>query len=477
MPDDDATPGGGVNLFQHGDADLEAPVEDDNALQSVRNLDGLGVNGMRFSKAHFAWAVDDFFGFVFAINHNLTRAAVGEYLLQRGTQRHSSTPHQLAKLVKEAVHLGSIPVSCCPSGCMAFTGGHSHTVSCPHCGSPRYRPASTVPKRVMPYWLITPWIRMMLLDEKLSGFIMESMHDARRSAAEPQKQYADHYDSDTYRGWWADGTITAAPLTIYIMLRLALDGFDPWRQTGFKSWIVTASVMTLPADMRSKNVSTLPIFITPGPNEPVDMDSFMALAMAELNSLAAGLDGLRVFGKDGTYNVKALVMYVCADAPGGDKVTHMTGHGGYCPDRLRPYHGVLLGTKYYFPPVDPTTGEELVSVSSSPLATRSSLTLHEQAASVEVMRTDSRPAAHVRRAVRLAGVSGWSPLLCPSPATRAAHPSLVYLWALGWTSAAPYDPMHVFLCNVAPALWRLVAGVLEADVATKKARTNTLEPH
>eukprot|EP00170_Pyropia_yezoensis_P000706 contig_3357_g707 len=169
--------------------------------------------------------------------------------------------------------------------------------------------------------------------------------------------------------------------------------------------------MSLPADMRSKNVSTLPIFITPGLNEPVDMDSFLALAMAELESLAAGLDGVRVFGREGTFTLKCLLIFVCADAPGGDKVTHMAGHGGYMPGRLRPYHGVLVGTKYYFPPVDPVTGEVLFSVSSTPLATCTSHTTHQQAASVEVMRTARRPAAHIKREVRLTGVSGRSPLL------------------------------------------------------------------
>jgi len=186
---------------------------------------------------------------------------------------------------------------------------------------------------------------MMLLDKQLSGVILDEMLQARRSASAARTHYADHYESDTYRGWWADGIVSDSPDIIQIILRLALDGFDPWRQTGFEGWIVTVSVMTIPADMRSQNVSTLPIFLTPGPKEPVDMDSFLALAMAELDSLAAGLGGLRVFGKEGTYTLKALGMYVCADVPGGDKVTHMTGHGGYSPGRLRPLHGMLSGTK------------------------------------------------------------------------------------------------------------------------------------
>jgi len=102
-------------------------------------------------------------------------------------------------------------------------------------------------------------------------------------------------------------------------------------------------------------------------------------------------------------------------------------------------------------------------VSPIPLATRSSQTIHEQATSVEGMRTAGRPVTHVKREVRSTGESGWSPLLCPGPATRESHPSLAYLWALGPPAAAPYDPMHVFLGKVVPSMWRLATGVMQAE--------------
>lgn len=106
---------------------------------------------MSFSKVQFSWAVDDFVAFVFVNDQNLSRAAVTEYLLQRGNHRHSSTPHQMNTLVKDAVQLGSIQVSCRPSGCMSCTGRHAEADSCLYCARARYRPASTVPTRVMPY--------------------------------------------------------------------------------------------------------------------------------------------------------------------------------------------------------------------------------------------------------------------------------------------------------------------------------------
>jgi len=81
---------------------------------------------------------------------------------------------------------------------------------------------------------------MMLLDKKLSGLIIESMLHARQLPSEHWTQDSKHYNSDTYTSWWKYWTITVDFPSHFVTLRLALDGFDPWRQAGFKGWIVTA---------------------------------------------------------------------------------------------------------------------------------------------------------------------------------------------------------------------------------------------
>jgi len=40
---------------------------------------------------------------------------------------------------------------------------------------------------------------------------------------------------------------------------------------------------------------------------------------------------------------------------------------------------------------------------------------------------------------------------------RAAYPNLRHLWSIG-PAAAPYNVMHLLMQNVAPLLWRLLAG-------------------
>ena len=97
---------------------------------------------------------------------------------------------------------------------------------------------------------------------------------------------------------------------------------------------------------------------------------------------------------------------------------------------------------------------------SSNLRPRGSL--RRRAEHVEAMRMMGRPAAHVQAEIRRMGVSGWSPLLNPGPDTRAAFPSLAYLWTLGPAATAPYDTMQLFFRNVVPNLWGLLSGKLRA---------------
>lgn len=56
-----------------------------------------------------------------------------------------------------------------------------------------------------------------------------------------------------------------------------------------------------------------------------------------------------------------------------------------------------------------------------------------------------------------AGVKGYSLLIVPSTAMRAAYQHLQHVWDIG-TTAAPYNFMHLILLNVVPHIWKLFAG-------------------
>jgi len=413
---------------------------------------------VRVSREAFLWGVDDFVGFVFATNHGLSRAAVADYFKQRGSHLHYDTPHKLGTYVEQSVHLAAVPVPCCPNGCMAFLHLDTEVRTCVHCGSVIFK-AGNIPALTTPYRPITPWLRLMLADRQMSACIKESMSHARQRAAAPLQQYRDVYDSATFRDLCRRKIIDS---DYDILLGVGVDGYDAFEQTGAKGVIVMVTVLSLPAGMRSQLVCLLPVLITPGPGEPVDLDSFLMPLMAELNSLAEGVEGVRVHGQLDTIKLRAVLLRLSTDMVGGDKITHMTGHSGRVPGCSRIFHGVLSGTKYYFPPVDPTTKQQLFSISMPASNVRPRGSHRLDADDVEAMRMAGRPAAHVQAKIRLTGVSGWSPLLNPGPETRASFPSLSYLWELGPAGAAPFDIMHLLLCNVVPNLWGLLSGKLRA---------------
>jgi len=294
-------------------------------LAALQSLVMLGIKGVRVSLEHFLWAIDDFFAFIFSVEYTLPREGVASLLKQRGSWRHFLTPFRIAAHVKASVHLAALPVSCRPRGCMSFSIRDDTTTACPHCGAKRYKRPS-VPARVMPYWPLTPWLRMMLEDPVLSRAMRDYMAYARQCAAEPVSVYRDWFDGATFRKLCRDKVIISDG---NIVLSVLLDGFDSLRQSGCNGWPVLITILSLPSSMRSKIVCMLPVCFTPGPREPVNLDSFLELLMEELNTLAAGVVGVNVHGMEDTLTLRAFCLQVTTDMQAGHKITHMTGQGGY----------------------------------------------------------------------------------------------------------------------------------------------------
>jgi len=52
-------------ILPNDDEVVDVPIEEQDVLQTLSHIEGLGINGVRFSKVQFSWAVDDFVAFVF----------------------------------------------------------------------------------------------------------------------------------------------------------------------------------------------------------------------------------------------------------------------------------------------------------------------------------------------------------------------------------------------------------------------------
>lgn len=394
-----------------------------NAVEVLRVLEELDTNGVHITPEAFVWAVVHFIGFTVSANHGLLRVAVAEYLKQRGSHRHCSTPHQIGKFINECLHIAAVHLTSCQNGCMAFPHRDQEVQMCPHCGSILFKTGSIL-TLTSPYSPITPCLRLMLADQDMLTSIRETIGHARQCTAAPLEQYRDFYGSATIRDLCRRKIVNS---NYDILLGVAVDGYEAFQQTGAKGVVITVTVLSLPADIRSQLVCVLPVLITPGPGEPLYLDSFFLSLMTKLGFLAGGVTGVRVHGKEEPLTIRAFLAHTLTDIVGGDKVTHMTGHNGLVPGRLRLFHGVLSGTNYYFPQTDPTTTEQFFSLTMPSSNMRPRGSLRRDPEEVESMRATGRPASHVHARFRSTGTSGWSPLLNLAPETRVAFPSLSYL--------------------------------------------------
>lgn len=244
----------------------------------------------------------------------------------------------------------------------------------------------------MTYWSLTAWLTAMLADPELGPSMVDAMAKARQAATEPVSGVEDWYDGSNFRTAVANGLFN---LNTSIALSISTDGFEAWRQLGFQGWPVVAIILNLDPSTRTRIVSQVLLTITPGPRQPVDLDSFLRPIADELNVLAAGINGVSVWGSDTSHTLSAFVVQVTADMPGGDKVTNATGYNGRCPNRFRSFHGVHHGSHYYFPPTHPSTGEVLFSL-SSPCSSRRQLgAFRLHAAAVEQAQMDNRSAHYI----------------------------------------------------------------------------------
>jgi len=77
------------------------------------------------------------------------------------------------------------------------------------------------------------------------------------------------------------------------MLNCGTDGFQFWRQNGFEGWPIVMTPLSRRQDQRTRNKYQLLMAVTPGPKQPVDLESFLRPIPEELNELAKGVPGLR----------------------------------------------------------------------------------------------------------------------------------------------------------------------------------------
>jgi len=325
----------------------------------------------------------------------------------------------------------------------------------------------------MTYWPVPAWLTNMLGDPILGPDMMAGMKEARSAAnrnsdGQQKEGLHDWYDGLNFLKALLAGLFTE---DTDIALSISTDGFEAWRQRGFQGWPIIVTVLNLSPGVRTSNICQIVVAITPGPRQPVDLESFLHPLAEELNELAQGIPGVRVSGSSELCTLRAHAVQFTADMSAFDILLNTTGYNGYSPSRCREFHGVYhaASNHYYFPPWDPTTddADPLFAVYNCTVPRRSAESFQRDADDVEQARSTGRSLAFQKAVSKKSGIKGHSLFFAPSDAMRLAYPHLTHMWRMG-PAAAPYDVMHLLMQNVAPLLWKLFAGKVPVEGAANE---------
>jgi len=151
------------------------------------------------------------------------------------------------------------------------------------------------------------------------------MAAALRAADKGADGVHDYYHSDNFRYLRARGVLRG----ILVPMNLGTDGFLFWRQNGLEGSPITINTLSLSPDERTRNKYQLLVAVTPGPKQPVDLESFLHPIIDQLNELAKSIPGLRVARLTSPQVVRAGVLNFMTDQPGGDKLYNAKNMNSY----------------------------------------------------------------------------------------------------------------------------------------------------
>jgi len=334
------------------------------------------------------------------------------------------TPYLLERFIDAAVNLETRAVDCCVNGCLAFTDKRASETACDACDASRYK-AGGKPAKQVTYWSLTAWLAHLLSDPIVGKSMVENIEAARKAAEEGAEGVHDYFHAANLRFLRDRGLLNG----LFVPLNFGTDGFQFWRQNGFEGWPIVVTPLSISPDQRTHNKRQLLLAVTPGPRQPVDLESFFHPIAQELNRPAKGVPGLIVANSATPQVLRAGVLNFTTDQPGGDKLMNAKGVNSYVYNRLRIFEGVYdaASSHVYYPPRAPTPGranKKLFAVHNCTVPRRTAVSIAEDAATVENARAEGRTVAYQTSLEQKSGIKGYSLFFAPSPAMRSAYPYL-----------------------------------------------------
>ncbi|KAK0527858.1 hypothetical protein OC842_004734 [Tilletia horrida] len=219
----------------------------------------------------------------------------------------------------------------CVNSCRAFTGNHEDedVTDCDICHEPRFD-AQGKPRQSYVTLPFLPRIRAAFATATASDYLHTCTESAKQTWETDEHRFRDWADGEQHQHLLAHGFFSDPRHDAFM---LSLDSTKLVDSKDSDCWVVLLSSMSTPPERRFRRDHTFVVAIIPGPNQPVDIDSFLLPIMAEFARASLGFwiwDG----AKGEWFLWKAWLVAVCADQVAAAKVSKTSGASGKTGCRL-----------------------------------------------------------------------------------------------------------------------------------------------
>ena len=258
-------------------------------------------------------------------------------------------------------------VDCCVNSCIAYTRKYQNYTHCPYCRESRRSNGKA--RCQFSYLPLAP---------RLQGFFQnpKTIHQLgyRARFVPSDNGVRDVFDSEQYKNLCNKHVCVDGVPRLYkffdgkhdIAFSLCMDGYllfgKRGRRGGPSATPILAQIYNLPPNIRTHLRSLIPLGSIPGPNQPRDWGSYLALVDDELVSLANGIPTYDSVDRR-QFMLRAYLLYELGDMQAINKTLGIRGHNAFAPCRschIKGCRNVTGGdTNYYVPLNKPRTPLEV----------------------------------------------------------------------------------------------------------------------
>ena len=213
----------------------------------------------------------------------------------------------------------------CPNDCIVFHNEHADCVTCPKCGSSRYK-RKNLPAKKFLYLPLGPKITRMFSTKYVAQIIQSHPGEEENSCS----SMYDIYDSPVWKKAYSKDGIFEGDRR-GLSFALCTDGVNPFshNRITYSMWPIMLTLLNLPRKIRNlfNNIFLMGIIPGNGTQEPKSLDPYIDIIVEELLKLS----GTQMYDAyQGTkFNLKAEILMYVLDYPALGKLFKISGSGAY----------------------------------------------------------------------------------------------------------------------------------------------------